>query len=220
MTKQLPSSDLITAQTQVKNDVGTETSIHKVGKIDSFNADGTVKVALFDLQEYANNESGGQFVQYSLITCTWIAPSGMIGSFQIGDLVYIGFNDRDLTQYYANAFQQPLETSRTHDISDGVILGKLQQGVQPNQQQTGFSLGGSELTVGESGIVSDSGDQKTSIKNNEASLQIIINNLITALTQIINTPIPTLPPSTLGALNPAIETAITDAQTDLNELLQ
>lgn len=48
-------------------------------------------------------------------------------NYQVGDVVVVLFDDRDVTNLKGSAAYS-LQSSRTHDINDGVIIGKIYDG--------------------------------------------------------------------------------------------
>lgn len=48
-------------------------------------------------------------------------------NYQVGDVVVVLFDDRDVTNLKGSATYS-LQSSRTHDINDGVIIGKIYDG--------------------------------------------------------------------------------------------
>ena len=218
--KQISSSTLTSTQTLQEMEINKSINVHRVGTVEAIlegEQAGLVRVTLWDLQE-SETELDVSFITFPPITCMWLSPKGVIGSLAVGDLVLVGFNDRSLSNVIDEAPQQPFKSPAIHDLSDGVILGVLQNRVQPNEAQTGFSLGGSEVTVGEAGITINSGESLISIKNDEANLKEILTTQLTAISTFATTAAANAEtlPAVIGVpspMNPAFIAAFTDLAT-------
>ena len=101
---------------------------HKVGIIESFDA--TTQTATIQLVDkstkvYSDSE---ELISYPVLAqVPVIVFKGQNGGLTIpitkGDTCFIFFNDRDLDNWFTDGLIQKPNTTRTHDLSDGVACG-------------------------------------------------------------------------------------------------
>ena len=197
---------------------------HRVGIIQSFSTDNqTATIQLVDkaTKTYSDSEL---LVQYApLVDCPVIINKGINGGLTIpisvGDTCLVFFNDRDLDNWFTDGLVQKPNTKRTHDFSDAIALVGIRNSINKitdyNNEETllnylanKVSLGNSKTTISRSEGSEINLDDKIEIKNTAQSLKLIIDELITTLTNLKtvdpvsgNLPIDASTASSLSALS-------------------
>lgn len=147
--KQIPAPDLTAVLEELKADIRFNTNSAQIGIIESFDAvdqTASVRIAIKQVQNVAPD--GTRFlVEYPLLKkCPVFFPSG--GGFTLtfpvaqGDECIVIFNDRELDNWFLNGGVQAPISSRSHDISDAMVL----VGLRSNPRKlTGVSTTATQL---------------------------------------------------------------------------
>ena len=173
---------------------------HKVGIIESFDA--TTQTATIQLVDkstkvYSDSE---ELISYPVLAqVPVIVFKGQNGGLTIpitkGDSCLILFNDRDLDNWFTDGLIQKPNTTRTHDLSDGVAIVGIRNSINKitdyNNEETLINYLANKVSIGNSktGITRIEGaeinlDDKLELKNAAHSLKVLIDELITIITNL------------------------------------
>ncbi len=129
---QIPDPNLRDVLNAHRREIFAALNCHQVGEIVSFNNDlqtATVKIAVNkQVVDYTKSPPEYVYKPYPLLTD---CPVFMIGGgengyltfpVRAGDTCLILFNDRDLDNWFAGGANTPPNSSRLHDLSDGLVM--------------------------------------------------------------------------------------------------
>lgn len=129
--QQIPDPDLGSLLNARSRDTSANLNCHQVGVIVSFDPDkqtASVKIAMNkQVVDYSKNPPAFNYLPYPVLTdCPVFMPAGGTGRLtfpiQPGDPCIIIFNDRDLDNWFSGGASTPPNSSRIHDLSDGIVL--------------------------------------------------------------------------------------------------
>lgn len=162
---------------------------HRIGMIQGFNTEKqTATIQLVDSRTNVNSDGSLSYLQYApLINVPVIIDMGLKGGItkpiNVGDFCLVLFNDRDIDNWYKNGtINQPLATSRSHSLSDGIAYVGLHSSTNPIQDYNNIAT---EIRYMQSLI----SVQETLIKiksNGKIELSNNSQNLLTILTSLVN----------------------------------
>lgn len=206
----------------LRQEISVNLNCHEVGIIESFDATkqtATVQVAV--LRILVDKQ-----IPYPILTdCPVFVPAGADGclTFPIekGDTCLVLFNDRDLDNWFDSGSVVAPNSSRTHSLSDGLVLVGFRNKANPVAD---YSTTDAEFRKGDTTVGLDG--EKISVRNADTTLraqldQLFVNldNLCSALTSWVNTGGSTPNPATVTAIN-AVKTAIGNNKTAMQGLLK
>jgi hypothetical protein len=218
MTKQISQPDLIDALTELKLDIFYNFNCHKIGRIESFDpANQTATISLIDKRVLESSE-GTQLKDYPpLVDVPVHINKGSKGGFtrpiEQGEYCVVLFNDRNIDNWFANGTVNPPLNDKTHDLGDGLALVGFFSGASP---LSGFDNQATEMQYEDVKVKLDG---KVEISNKLQSLQDLINQLNTLLTNFVMVDNPATPTITVVPNN-ATQATITQLQNDFNQLLK
>lgn len=216
MSKQRPNTTLLDLLNTYKQDIFYRFNCHRVGVVQAI--DTTNKTATIQLidKRVISTSDGDVFKDYSLLVdCPIVmqrnAKGGVTIPLSIGDNCLILFNDRDLDNWYESGVQATPNTSRSHHLSDGIVLPTLFSSA--NAEAFTWNNEATELIYEDTVISLDS---KVGISNASESLKDILNELITALKalQVVD------PVSGNLSITGATDTALDAVNTKINGLMK
>ncbi len=209
--QQVPDPDLRALLNAHKREISETLNCHQVGEIVSFNAalqTVSVKIAMNkQVVDYTKNPPAYVFVPYPVLTdCPVYFAGGAAGHLTIpvtaGDPCLILFNDRDLDNWFAGGANTPPNSSRTHDLSDGLVLVGFRNKAAA---LASFYADGAELTgAGGRLRIAD----KVALDGALSSLKDVLNAVTTALTALD------------AKTGPSAAAAIAAAQLEIDNLMQ
>jgi len=198
--------DLRSTLTSLKTEIFYDLNCHEIGEIVSFDpATQTASIQLaVDIQD------SQAVYRYPLLTnCPVFVLSGGGGCITMpvtaGDSCLVLFNDRDIDNWYTTGNEAVPNSTRMHDLSDGLALVGFR-----NLSNKIFGYDSTEVQIrnntGKIAITADEG--KIKMSNDVGSLLNAMNKVINALSQ-------------LNAVKSggSAATQITAAQTAVNEIL-
>jgi hypothetical protein len=238
MTKQISQPDLIDALTELKLDIFYNFNCHKIGRIESFDpANQTATISLIDKRVLESSE-GTQLKDYPpLVDVPVHINKGSKGGFtrpiEQGEYCVVLFNDRNIDNWFANGTVNPPLNDKTHDLGDGLALVGFFSGASPlssfdNQatemqyEDVKIKLNSSAAEISYKNLEETTKivlDGKVEISNKLQSLQDLINQLNTLLTNFVMVDNPATPTITVVPNN-ATQATITQLQNDFNQLLK
>lgn len=191
---------------------------HAIATIKSFDSvKRTVSAKIIYNKTFYKSEADGTrnpyYVEYPiLLDCPVIILGGGASSLTFpisaGDTCLMLFNDRDIDNWVAGANSGPPATGRLHSLSDGIALVGF---ITPSAYDTNRAvLRNGPTYVGVSST-------KVKIANGNTTLNAVLQDLVTAIKNIITTN------CVLGApvtLSPASMTAMTAMATEIGGLLE
>jgi len=198
--------DLRSTLTSLKTEIFYDLNCHEIGEIVSFDpATQTASIQLaVDIQD------SQAVYRYPLLTnCPVFVLSGGGGCITMpvtaGDSCLVLFNDRDIDNWYTTGNEAVPNSTRMHDLSDGLALVGFR-----NLSNKIFGYDSTEVQIrnntGKIAITADEG--KIKMSNDVGSLLNAMNKVILALTAL----------NTVKSGGSAA-TQITAAQTAVNEIL-
>lgn len=209
----------------VQRELLLKTNCHAIGKITSFDAVNmtvNASIAYTMVFQFRDPLSG----TYSQILKPYPPmvdlPVIIVGGgpvyfdqpFEPGDECMIMFNDRDLMNWYAGQPPGATATTRLHSFSDGVALIGLRNVTRPIPFSDGTRGG---ITDGDAYVgVNPDGSLATIRNQAQGTLGSILQDILTQLQTLANTPVPT--PG--DPLNPTVATQLETLATNLSGLLE
>lgn len=173
---------------------------HRVGVIQSFNPDNqtaTIKLVDKATKTYSDAEL---LIEYApLVDCPVIINKGAKGGLTIpinaGDTCLVFFNDRDLDNWWTDGLTQKPNTMRTHDFSDAIALVGIRNSINKitdyNNDAVELNFEGNKISLDNSKIFASNSaggfigiDDKLELKNTTQSLKLLVDELITVLTNL------------------------------------
>lgn len=198
---------------RLKVEISRQLNCHLIGKIEKYDsAKNTAEVSIAAKRAYANDT----VLEFPVLTdCpVFILQGG--GSFvdmpiEPGDHCIVLFNDRDIDRWFESGRSEIPGSTRTHSLSDGMVLVGIQPSKTPLAASGKFGLQG--------------GENKVYIANELADLKTQLDNLHTAVTRISQV---TIPSGGAGgniaaiatATNPTFATDLVAVKTQLDLLLE
>ena len=155
---------------------------HQLGEIVSFDA--ATQTATIQLM--VDIQTNDAVYRYPLLTnCPVFVLSGANGCITmpvaVGDSCLVLFNDRDIDNWYESGTEAVPNSTRTHDLSDGLALVGFR-----NQANKIFGYDPTEVQIrngtGKIAITADTG--KVKVSNDLGSLLNAMNKIILALTAL------------------------------------
>lgn len=218
MTKQKSEVSLDDLFEDSKKDIFANFNCHKIGIIESFDTDNqTAKIKLID-KRILDSEEGEELKEYSLLLdCPVFIPKGSNGGLTYpiikGDTCLVLFNDRDIDNWFEDGNIQKPNTTRTHDLSDGIaivgIRNKLNKLTNFSNSKTMMNYQGTEINL----------DDKVEIKNIARSLKTLMDAFLTAVRDLVMVDNRTTPTITV-ITNTASFNALNTLLTQFGELLK
>lgn len=129
--QQIPDPDLRALLNAHRRETMALLNCHQVGEIVAFDQTlqtATVKIAMNkQVVDYTKTPAAFVYVPYPLLTdCPVYFPSGggarLTYPVAAGDPCVILFNDRDIDNWFTGGANTPPNSSRVHDLSDGLVL--------------------------------------------------------------------------------------------------
>lgn len=198
-----------------RRQVLTDLNCHQWGVVQSFDATKQTVVvqiaALRQVADYTQNPPAYIAKPYPLLLdVPLFIPAGGAGflTFPVaaGDVCLVLFNDRDFDSFWATGNATLPNSSRLHDLSDGLAIIGFRTKANPlaayDTAKTKLALGSTYLTLG----------TKVHLQNGTTDLLTVLSNLITVLKAFTDTRGDTPNATTL--------TALTNIQTQLNSFLE
>jgi len=199
MTKQRAEPDLEDIINNAVDDYAYIINCHRAAIIQSFNSiEQTATVQLIDKGIFSTDQ-GDLIVDFPLlVNCPVVIYKGINGGLTIpinqGDTCLVCFNDRDLDSWLIDGLVQKPNTIRTHDLSDGIIIVGIRNQIN---KITNYNNNATELNYLDNKIIindkisstnslggSITIDDKLEFKNNAENLKILIDELITIITNL------------------------------------
>lgn len=173
---------------------------HKVGVIESFDtAAQTATIQLVDKATKIYSDSEELISYPPLSQVPVFINKGQNGGVTIpivkGDTCLVLFNDKDLDNWFTDGLIQKPNTTRTHDLSDGIAIVGIRNSINKitdyNNEETlinylanKISIGNSKTAISRSEGAEINLDDKLELKNSAQSLKAIIDELITIITSL------------------------------------
>lgn len=188
-----------------KKDIFLTMNCHALATIQSFDAlDQTVKATVNYTQTYKEkNKKTGIYesvqVDYPVLVDVPViflrgGLSGMTMPIKKGDQCLIFFNDRSIDDWFGSGQIVPLTSPRLHSFSDGIALVGLSHAKNSlqnfDQDNPVLYNGVTKVTVKEN---------KVKIENSVESLNLILQDLVTAIKALTTNPVSAGAPATLDA---------------------
>jgi hypothetical protein len=200
MTKQRAEPDLEDIIYGAIDDYSYIINCHRVGEIQSFDPlMQTATVKLADKNTFSTDQ-GDVLVDFPLlVNCPVIVNKAVKGGVTIpinaGDTCLVHFNDRDLDNWLIDGLTQRTNTSRAHDLSDGIVeVGVRNQinnitdynnvATELNYENNKISLDSNKISLLNSSGGSIIIDDKLELKNSAENLKGLIDELITIVTNL------------------------------------
>lgn len=205
--KQINDYNDIDAKMELRSDIFNTLNCHRIGIIQSFNADDqTATIQLVDMRVVAGYE-GTQFKPISvLVDCPIYIHSGGGGwidqPIATGDECLVLFNDRNIDLWLANGNIQAPENSRTHSLQDGLAIvgfhSQLKRITNFDPTKYGINYKNAKIQIDNSG--------KVNIQNQAQNLKLLFDSLIEIIKNLktvesIGGHLDPVDPDTLTALN-------------------
>lgn len=205
---------------------------HKVGVIESF--DPTTQTATIQLVDKATKiySDGEELVSYPPLSQVPVfINKGQNGGVTIpiikGDTCLVLFNDRDLDNWFTDGLIQKPNTTRTHDLSDGIAFVGIRNSINKitdyNNEETSINYLANKISAGisKTEISRIEGaeinlDDKLELKNSTQSLKAIIDELITIITSLKTVD----PVSGLLPIDPTTASSLSALSTKVGELMK
>ena len=202
-----------------RRQVMVDMNCHGIATIESFDPverKVTAKMQYGKTYYYADNNGKMQAkqIEYPLlldIPLVILCGGGARLTFPIapGDECLILFNDRDLNNWWAGATSGPVASTRLHSFSDGMALvGFDFSDFEYDNTRAALSYGTTRVAVGE---------EKVLIENQTATLNDLLQQLITVIKGITTT---NAVPGNPCAISPASQLLLDNVATALGELLE
>lgn len=208
---QVADPDLRSLLNAHRTELFSTLNCHQVGQIVSFNAalqTAVVKISINkQVVDYTKRPAAFIYLPYPLLTdCPVFIPSGGTGylTFPItaGDPCLVLFNDRDLDNWFAGGANTPANSTRMHDLSDGMVLVGVRNQVGAlaafNEDSAELAYAGGKLKIAD----------KVALDGDETTLKLLFDKVITALTALN------------AKTGPSAATQIADVTTESGKLFQ
>lgn len=209
---QIPDPDLRSLLNAHRREIFGSLNCHQLGEIVSFDPalqTATVKIATNkQVVDYKKNPPAYVYLPYPLLTdCpVYFAGGGPKGALTFpvapGDQCLVLFNDRDIDNWFAGGANTPPNSSRQHDLSDGLVLVGFRNkaGALPSVDADHASLTykGGALLVGD----------KLALSGDLSTLRAVLEKVVDALTALN------------AKTGPSAGTQIAAVTTEINNLLE
>jgi hypothetical protein len=176
---------------------------HRIGVIQHFNViNQSATIQMIDKMVIMNeNQSAPLLKDFPiLIDCPVVINANAIGGIttpiNVGDTCLILFNDRDMDNWIIDGNVQAPNTSRSHDFSDAIALPYIFNNINA---LTNYNNNATSIYYGDTKVVLT---DKIQIQNAAQNLKIILDNLISSLTNLeVVDPISGLLPVSPGSIS-------------------
>lgn len=229
--KQRTLPDLLDILDGAINDCRYTFNCHRVGIIQSFNAENqTATVQIVDKGVFSY-EDGEKLIDFPpLVDCPVVISKGSKGGLTIpiseGDSCDIFFSDRDMDNWLIDGLIQRPNTLRNHHFSDAIIVIGIRNQVNKiadyNNDATELNYLDNKLTIDSTNnkfINSQGGsivvNNKLELKNTAENLKAIVDSLLNIITNLKTVD----PISGLLPIDPATSAALTALSTRVGNLL-
>lgn len=185
---QIPQPDLRSVLNAHRREIFAALNCHQVGVIVSFDQalqTATVKIAMNkQVVDYTQTPPAYVYKPYPLLTdCpVFFAGGGENGALTFpvaaGDPCVLIFNDRDLDNWFAGGANTPPNSSRQHDLSDGMVLVGFRNKVNAiadfDPDHARLSFKGGKLLIGD----------KVALDGDLSTLRDVLQKVVDALTAL------------------------------------
>lgn len=185
---QIPDPDLRSLLNAHRREIFSSLNCHQLAEIVKFDPDAqtaTVKIAMNkQVVDYTKNPPAYIYLPYPLLTdCpVFFAGGGDKGALTFpvvpGDSCLVLFNDRDIDNWFTGGANTPPNSSRQHDLSDGLVLvgfrnkaGAIQDFDQDNAK---LSFQGGALKIAD----------KVALDGDLSTLRDVLEKVVDALTAL------------------------------------
>lgn len=219
--KQITQPELLDVLNTLKENIFANFHSHKIGIIQKFNAEN--QTAEIQLVDKIKSPTGQIITRSLLVDCPVVVLRGGNASITFpiekNDHCLVLFNDTDIDNWFSSGNVQEVNTSRKHDLNDGIALVGISH---LGNVLEDYSIEAVEIKKGNSKISAKEGggeinvDDKLELKNLTTTLKSVMDDLVTLLLALKTVD----PISGLLPIDGATTTALTNLQIKINGLLK